>query len=207
MKNEIWKPIKGFEGFYEISNYGRVKSVKRTIRSGKGYGKHEYGGRILKHSETNGYSRVTLCKGRLLSYFSVHRLVAEAFIPNPDNKPEIDHINTLRNDNRAVNLRWVTKIENARNPNTVKNRKNNHKNGSHKLVGELNKFSKPLIAINVKDGSTLRFSCLKDAYRQGFNLGHVSECANGTRTTHKGYEWFFEKEYNIYNNFCHVFEK
>lgn len=207
MEQEIWKPIKGYEGFYEVSNYGRVKSVKRIICSGKSYGKHKYGGIILKPGNRGGYLCVTLCKERRLSYFSVHRLVAETFIPNPDNNPEIDHINTIKNDNRVNNLRWVTKVENARNANTIKNKKNNHNNGSHKLIGELNKMSKPIIAISVKDGSILRFACLKDAYREGFNLGHISECANGVRANHKGYQWFFEKEYNVYNNFCHVFEK
>lgn len=121
MKEENWKPIKDFEGYYEISNFGRVKSLDRVIESSNGINK-KIKERILKSSEnSNGYLIVTLKKNNKRKQFKVHRLVAEAFIPNPEGKPYIDHINTIRTDNRVINLRWVTQKENCNNELSKKN--------------------------------------------------------------------------------------
>lgn len=197
MEKEIWRPIKGYEGLYEVSNLGRVKSIERYILSGKGYGLHKYGGKVLKSGSSNGYLRVSLCKDKHIGHFSVHRLVAEAFIPNPDSKPEIDHINTVRNDNRVENLQWVTKQENARNPISSKKRRDNWRSGAEKLKGRLNKKSIPIVAVNIKTGEVVFYDCLKDAFRNGFNLGHVCECIHGKRPTHKGFKWMKKKVYNL----------
>ena len=103
MKDEIWKPIKDYEGLYEISNLGRVKSLNYS-RTGKE--------QILKpQKRKNGYLGVILCYKNTQKQVNIHRLVAEAFIPNPENKPYVDHINTDKLDNRACNLRWVTQKE------------------------------------------------------------------------------------------------
>ena len=106
---EIWKDIKGYEGIYQVSNLGRIKSLK--------YGKEV----IMKPKpNTHGYIRVSITMHNKKKSIAVHRLVAETFIPNPDNKPCIDHINTNRADNRVENLRWVTYSENSYNPITNK---------------------------------------------------------------------------------------
>ena len=97
---EIYKPIKGFEGLYEVSNVGLVRSVRT--------------GRILKQFLSNrGYCRVTLCKEGIPKMFSIHRLVAQAFIPNPENLPEVNHINECKTDNRIDNLEWCTREYNV----------------------------------------------------------------------------------------------
>lgn len=107
---EIWKPIKGFEGSYEVSNLGRVKSLCRIT-------KHPHSGfitvreRILKQGIRRGYMIVTLFKNKKTTK-SVHRLVAQAFIPNPENKSEINHKNCKTEDNRIDNLEWCTRLEN-----------------------------------------------------------------------------------------------
>lgn len=104
---EVWKDIQGYEGLYQVSNLGRVKSLRRS--------------KIRKlYKDDKGYFRVTLKKKGKSKNFQIHRLVATAFIPNPENKPEVDHINTIRTDNRVQNLRWVTSSENSNNPLTKK---------------------------------------------------------------------------------------
>ena len=110
MVNEIWKDINGYEGLYQISNFGNVKSLPRQGAKGK----------ILKPSKINiGYLRVGLNKNGKCKRYLIHRLVAEAFLPNPDNKPCIDHINANKTDNRICNLQWVTHKENMNNPLTI----------------------------------------------------------------------------------------
>ena len=116
---EIWKDIKDYEGLYQVSNLGNVKASKREIYTGRGYYIREE--RPLKlRLNTKGYYYIDLSKNNKTKRFMVHRLVALMFISNPDNKPCIDHINTIRTDNRVENLRWVTYSENSYNPITNK---------------------------------------------------------------------------------------
>lgn len=107
---EIFKDIQGFEGLYQISNFGKVKSLLN--------GKEK----ILKQKRNSkGYLSVALRKDNKIYYRKTHRLVGEAFVSNINNLPEIDHINTIRDDNRAENLRWVTHKENCNNPLSILN--------------------------------------------------------------------------------------
>lgn len=114
-QKEIWKPVVGFEGLYEVSDHGRVRSFTRTIVRSDGK-IQTFKGVILSGTMHNrGYRDVVLTKDGISTRYLIHRLVASAFIPNPDNKPELDHINTIRTDNRVENLRWVTRKENCAN--------------------------------------------------------------------------------------------
>lgn len=100
---EIWKDIPQFEGLYQVSNLGRVKSFRQSTKYRKA---KEF---ILKTSlANNGYCQVTLYNLSYKKKFLVHRLVAEAFIPNPDNLPQINHIDENPSNNRADNLEWCT---------------------------------------------------------------------------------------------------
>ena len=107
MKDEIWVDIKGYEGLYQVSNKGRVKSLN--------YNKTGEERVLINQPDKTGYLHVVI-KGKIIN---VHRLVAEAFIPNPENKPCVDHINTIRGDNRVENLRWATTKENMNNEKTL----------------------------------------------------------------------------------------
>ena len=133
MKEE-WKDVKGYEGLYKVSNLGNVYSYHTK--------------KILKqHSDKYGYRQVVLCFKGKPNCKKVHRLVAIAFIDNPNNKPAIDHINGIKNDNKVNNLRWVTNKENSNNPITLEiNRKNaktrNHFPGNKVFCLELNRIFK-----------------------------------------------------------------
>lgn len=130
LDGEGWKPLIGWEDLYEVSNYGRIKSLwHNTIINGC--------------YDRDGYIKMTLTNNdRKQTTYRKCRLVAMTWIPNPDNKPEIDHINTIRDDDRVVNLRWSTSKENKNNPNTIENKKRvdygfnrgKHKNEEGRMV-------------------------------------------------------------------------
>jgi hypothetical protein len=122
---EIWKDIKGFEGIYKISNLGNVKSFK--------YNKT----RLLKKlPNTDGYFMVVLCKKGIQKRLQIHRLVCETFIPNIENKPQVNHINGIITDNKTENLEWCTASENQIHAYKIlkKSVKNGSKNGMAKLT-------------------------------------------------------------------------
>lgn len=116
------KAIEGFEGLYDITSDGEVYSLPRTYIGGYGAVCHTGGKKMKLHYNKHRDNRVsvTLCKDGVTDRYYVAVLVATAFIPNPDNKPEVDHINTDPTDNRVENLRWVTRKENMGNPLTKK---------------------------------------------------------------------------------------
>ena len=95
---EVWKPIKGFEGIYEVSSLGNVRNANGRMRK--------------PFMIPKGYLMIDLFHNCKRTHARVNRLVAEAFIPNPDNKPEVNHKNGNKTDNRAENLEWYTKSEN-----------------------------------------------------------------------------------------------
>lgn len=97
-----WFPVKGYEGLYEITKDGRIRRTPKELHPSK----DAQGYMVISLRDTNGKEKVV----------KMHRLVAETFIPNPENKPQVDHISTVRHDNRVENLRWVTQRENLANP-------------------------------------------------------------------------------------------
>ena len=118
--DEIWKDIEGYEGLYQVSNLGRVQSL---------YGK----GRILKQSNSTVYPHVSLSKNGQSTTFSVHRLVGLAFVPNPENKPEINHKDGDKNNNVASNLEWITASENQKHSVSIGLKASGEQVKNHKL--------------------------------------------------------------------------
>lgn len=112
---EEWNPIDGWEGFYEVSNFGRVKSLSRVAKSSWKHKNRVLKERIMKQ-QTNGLGRPTvdLSNGELSKTFQVAVMVAKAFVPNPDNKPQVNHIDGNPANNKVSNLEWVTNSENMK---------------------------------------------------------------------------------------------
>jgi len=108
---EIWKDIEGYEGYYQVSTLGRVRSLDRVVIAKNGTAM-PCKGRVLRAVLINGYPVAWLCKDKKSRYRYVHRLVASAFIPNPENKPTVNHIDGVKTNNCVLNLEWNTFSEN-----------------------------------------------------------------------------------------------
>ena len=166
---EIWKDVPEYEQYYAVSNLGRVKSKPRWMFLGNGKKAwHFKPERLLNCTWSVRYRRVTLCVDQQKKSYPVHVLVAKAFIPNPENKPFVDHIDTDRNNNTVSNLRWVTSLENANNPLTLK----------HLRTAKCNKRA----CINLSTGE--KFRCIKDlADSLGRDLSVVAKaCKHNLKT-------------------------
>lgn len=180
MIEEIWKDIENYEGKYQVSTFGRVKSLNynKTCKE-----------RIMKpDKDKGGYLRVVLCKNNRVKFFAVHRLVALAFIPNPENKPCIDHINTIRDDNRSENLMWCTYKENSNNPISRKRLLDNSP-----VVGKFGKdncCSKPVYQYSLEGKLIRKWDCVRDVERGlGFDPSNISKCCSGKIKTAYKFVW------------------
>jgi hypothetical protein len=180
-ESEIWKDIKGYEGVYQVSNLGRVKNKQQLILS--------------QSIDTNGYYKINLNKGGIRKTWGVHRLVAKAFIPNPENKYSVDHIDRDKLNNNLSNLRWATRQENTWNGGAYKTyrgqaRRNKHKgvyySPTYKAAPKLNLPSGRKIAEDLKKGIDNRYTITRK------KPWCVQIMVNGKR---KGFGWYCtEKE-------------
>ena len=166
MKKEYWKPVVGYEGLYEVSNWGRVKSLPRN-------GTVKYA-RILKlYTDKDGYLYVVLSKNNKQKLFKIHRLVAEAFIPNPNNLPMINHKDENKQNNNVENLEWCSAKYNSNYGTAIERRSK--------------KRSKPILQFTL-DGEFVReWESTMECERNGYNHGAVVSCCQGKRKTHKGF--------------------
>lgn len=195
---EIWKNINGYEGLYQVSNLGRVRSLDR-YRKGKANSDTFCKGREIKHRASNGYRIINLCKNGKYEFKLIHRLVAEAFIPNPNNFPCVDHINGVRSDNNKDNLRWCTYKENlsfelARN-NIRKAQKNSIRYQKH--LESLHENCMKKVVIVFRDGTVKRYKSATETEIDGFCHSHVIACCRGKLKTHKKCKCYYEEDYEV----------
>ena len=181
--SEEWRDIDGYEGRYQVSSMGRVKSLEWTDSLGRTVKE-----RILKPNVVGrGYLRVVLYAGGKTRMFFVHRLVCEAFHENPGNKPQVNHVNEDKTDNRACNLEWSTRRENI-----------NHGSRNERVAKAQ---SKPVGQYTIDGDLVKAWQSTNEVERQtGFSCGHISEVANGKRKTAYGFRWkYVERKKKITN--------
>lgn len=171
---EHWKVVEGTCGALEVSDLGRVKSNLRD-------------GRILKTQKDNkGYHRLRMTIKRERYSFKVHRIVAQAFIPNPEDKPQVNHIDGNKDNNAASNLEWVKSMENAQH--AIRN--GLWENVYKASLKENESRKRPVIAF--KDGKSIEFDSIGDAER---TLGsrHITDVLKGKRKQAKGYTFAYKE--------------
>lgn len=152
---EVFKDIAGYEGLYQVSNLGRVKRVENKRCDGH----HILKEKILKNEiKKTKYVYVHLCKNGKVKGFRVHRLVAETFIPNPENKSQVNHINCDKTDNRVENLEWCTASENQQH--CVDNGLRVMKKGKECTS------SKPILQYDLDGNFVREWDCIADAERE-----------------------------------------
>jgi hypothetical protein len=196
---EIWKDIEGYEGLYQISNLGRVKSLPRIVSNH--LGSHTSKERILKlQYRKDKYINVHLLKDRIEKIYFVHRLVAKAFIPNPDCLPDINHKDENPSNNRVENLEWCTEEYNMNYGNCIEKRKATFARNESFLKANVTKVrnksrgAETPICGTSKDGNIiLSYRSITEAsHKTGISKGHLGECVKGIRKSAGSYYWNYK---------------
>lgn len=183
---EIWKNVVGYEGLYQISSTGKVKSLFRVLMlpDGRPQTKIE---RILKQSTSHkGYKTVKLCNLGEEHTCQVHRLVAEAFLPNPNGLPQVNHKDEVKDNNFVSNLEWCTNEYNVNYGTATERATKKRING---------KKSKPVLQIDCFGKTVSEYPSVGEAARQLGNIskqGNISACCAGSRPKAYGYIWKYK---------------
>lgn len=200
-EKEIWKDVVGYEGYYQVSNLARVKSLARELKSNgnlkyvgdladfdKTYIKPE---KILSQNKSkDGYLRCIFSKNGKPKMQRVHRLVAQAFIPNPNNMPVVNHIDEDKTNNLPGNLEWVSVAYNNVYGTRIQRLKN-----SEGFKRNSEKNCKPLSQYDLNGNLIASFNSLKEAVESnnGYKKSGMSHCLVGRNETYKGFIWKYDK--------------
>lgn len=182
--SEVWKDIEGYEGKYQVSNLGRVRSLPRThdiIREKNGsFIYHRKEKMLAPRIDRYGYQHVNLYDNEQhMKRHPVHRLVAKAFIPNPEHLPTVNHKDENKQNNRADNLEWMSISEN-----------NNYGTRGQRIGMANARKRKAVVQLNMDGREVNRFVSLNEASRvTGISLGSIGKCANGENHSAGGYRW------------------
>lgn len=183
--SEIWKDIKRYEGLYQVSNIGKIKRIGKNERIKKTF------------IDKNGYERVELSKLGVNKKYSVHRLVAEAFINNCFNKKEINHKNGIKTDNRVENLEWVTRSENELHAYRTKLAQNSIKQREAVSLWCKKNKTKPIVQLTLDNKFVKIWNSAIEVQKQlNINRKNISQCITGRNKTAGGYKWLTKERFN-----------
>ena len=182
---EIWKDIPGYEGLYQASNLGRIKSLPRK-------GTHVQEEHILKQIvRRKGYCELALMKNCKRKHFVVHRLIALTFIPNPYNLPQIDHIDDNKQNNRVENLQWITNADNMAKAwrTGARSLEKTYKRGKDNCCARIvNQY-------DLQGNFIKKWYCIKDIENElKFDNRNISACCRHKRPTAYGYKWEYAQK-------------
>ena len=178
---EQWKPVKGYEGLYEVSNMGRVKSLH--------YNRSDKEKVMVLGKTTRGYMNVVLCKNKKHRTFTVHRLVAETFIPNPLCLYTVNHKNEIKTDNRVENLEWMSLADQNR-----YGTRTERAIAKSRITNRNNALSKQVLQFDKNGCFIAEYPPIREVHRLfGFDACHISSCCNNKRNTANGYVWKFKE--------------
>lgn len=191
LPNEEWRDVVGYEGLYQVSNLGRVKSLSRRIvyKDGREY---NYPSKVIKNQKVStGYRSVMLYGVNGKKQYYVHRLVAETFIPNPNNLSDVNHKDGCKTNNILSNLEWCSRSD---------NQKHAYKNGLNwaHMDEAIKERSRPVIQYTSSGEVIAEYASTRKASKaSGFNQGRISQycrCENKKHSTYKGYIWRYKDE-------------
>lgn len=185
---EVWKPVVGFENLYQVSDFGRVKRIPLKFKIVGVKNRRE----TMLRPEINkwGYAAVSLSYGKVKKMKTVHRVLMEAHVPNPENKRCINHLDGNKLNNNIDNLEWCTHSENSMHASRMgKMRGNQSQLG---MINEKSKLSKPIVQLEIS-GSFVKFwPSIAEARRSGFCPATIVRCLKGRRPHACGYLWKYK---------------
>lgn len=185
---ETWLSVVGYEGLYEVSNTGKIRTVARVYYSGKPTRKMILPQKAMQaKSDKDGYLNLALRKNKERKFLRVHRLVCQAFHPNPENKPFVNHKNGDKTCNHDWNLEWATASENELHSFRVLGKKPILSQLGK--VGRLSKSSKPLYQYDLNGNLIKVWESARLAIASGFDKKGVYQVINGVFKQHRGFVW------------------
>lgn len=181
LNKEVWKDVVGYEGIYQVSSLGMVKSLSREVRNGYNYSRvYKLEETILKNTFRGDYKIAILSKDGVKKSISIHRLVALTFIPNPNNLPQVNHKDEDKTNNRVDNLEWCTRKYNINYGTSITRRSNNR--------------YKPIYKCDLHGNVIKRYDSSTHAKLDGYCNSNIIKCCKGKLLTYRGYKWRYANE-------------